>query len=89
VGLCEAGPDMRFHFGQLIAHAARTRACARQHRRQRHRQQPGGGENGRREWPKGYGCIAEKRAMETLLDGAPKTEYMRFGDTRAHRDERP
>jgi fumarylacetoacetate (FAA) hydrolase len=25
VGLCDAGPDMRFHFGQLIAHLARTR----------------------------------------------------------------
>lgn len=81
VGLCEAGPDMRFHFGQLIAHAARTRRLrAGSIVGSGTVSNPGVDRNGRREWPKGYGCIAEKRAMETLLDGAPKTEYMRFGD---------
>ena len=25
VGLCDAGPDMTFHFGQLVAHIAKTR----------------------------------------------------------------
>ena len=82
VGRCDAGPDMHFHFGQLIAHAARTR-------RLRAGSIIGGGtvsnpgveKDGRREWPKGYGCIAEKRAMEIIQDGAPKTDYMRFGDT--------
>ena len=29
----------------------------------------------------GYSCIAEKRAIETIQDGAPKTEFMKFGDT--------
>lgn len=82
VGLCDAGPEMRFHFGQLIAHAARTR-------RLRAGTIVGSGtvsnagvdRDGRREWPKGYGCIAEKRAMETIQDGAAKTDYMKFGDT--------
>ncbi|QTD45140.1 fumarylacetoacetate hydrolase family protein [Ottowia testudinis] len=82
VAMCDAGPEMRFHFGQLIAHAARTR-------RLRAGSIIGSGtvsnagieKDGRREWPKGYGCIAEKRAMETLQDGAPKTGYMKFGDT--------
>jgi fumarylacetoacetate (FAA) hydrolase len=37
--------------------------------------------NGQREWPKGYSCIAEKRAIETILDGQPSTEFMKFGDT--------
>ncbi|MDR1968141.1 MAG: fumarylacetoacetate hydrolase family protein [Burkholderiaceae bacterium] len=82
VGLCDAGPEMRFHFGELIAHAARTR-------RLRAGAMVGGGpvsntgseREGQREWPKGYACIAEKRAMEILRDGAPKTGYMRFGDT--------
>jgi fumarylacetoacetate (FAA) hydrolase len=37
--------------------------------------------NGRTEWPKGYSCIAEKRAIETIQDGKPSTEFMRFGDT--------
>lgn len=81
VGLCETGPEMRWHFGELIAHAARTRRL-------------GAGTivgsgivgnrpveaGGRPEWPRGYGCIADKRAMETLLDGAPTTDYLRFGD---------
>jgi len=82
VGLCDAGAEMHFHFGQLIAHVARTR-------RLRAGAIVGSGvvgnagseRDGRREWPKGYGCIADKRAMETLQDGAPQTAYMRFGDT--------
>lgn len=82
VGFCEAGPEMRFHFGQLIAHAAKTR-------RLRAGSIVGSGTvsnqgtetNGHREWPKGYSCIAEKRAMETIQDGAPKTGYMKMGDT--------
>ncbi len=82
VGMCEAGPDMRFHFGQLIAHAARTRRLrAGSIVGSGTVSNPGIEKSGRREWPKGYGCIAEKRAMETLQDGASKTEYMRFGDT--------
>ncbi|HOZ93691.1 MAG TPA: fumarylacetoacetate hydrolase family protein, partial [Ottowia sp.] len=82
VGLCEAGPDMRFHFGQLIAHAARTRRLrAGSIVGSGTVSNPGVDQGGRRDWPKGYGCIAEKRAMETLQDGAPRTDYMRFGDT--------
>ena len=30
---------------------------------------------------KGYSCIAEKRAIETILDGKPSMAYMKFGDT--------
>ncbi len=82
VGLCDAGPEMGFHFGQLIAHVCKTRNV-------RAGSIVGSGTvsnqgvetDGRREWPKGYGCIAEKRAMETLLDGQPATGYMRYGDT--------
>ena len=82
VGRCDAGPVMRFHFGQLIAHAARTRRLrAGSIIGSGTVSNPGVEKDGRREWPKGYGCIAEKRAMETIQDGAPKTDYMRFGDT--------
>ena len=28
VGMCDAGPEMTFHFGQLIAHIARRATCA-------------------------------------------------------------
>jgi fumarylacetoacetate (FAA) hydrolase len=36
---------------------------------------------GKKTWPKGYSCIAEKRCIETILDGKPSTEFMKFGDT--------
>jgi len=35
----------------------------------------------KKEWPRGYSCIAEKRAIETILDGKPTTAFMKFGDT--------
>jgi fumarylacetoacetate (FAA) hydrolase len=30
---------------------------------------------------RGYSCIAEQRTVETLTGGAPKTPFLRFGDT--------
>ena len=83
VGMCEAGPEMTFHFGQLIAHICKTRNV-------RAGSIVGSGTvsnkgvtdaDGKTEWPKGYSCIAEKRAIETLQDGKPTTEFMKFGDT--------
>jgi fumarylacetoacetate (FAA) hydrolase len=38
-------------------------------------------QNGTTEWLKGYNCIAEKRAMETALDGKATTDFMQFADT--------
>ena len=40
-GLCNAGEEMTFHFGQLIAHLCKTRNARRLDRRQRHGQQQG------------------------------------------------
>ena len=82
VGMCDAGPDMTFHFGQLIAHICKTRNV-------RAGSVVGSGTvsnqgievKGKKEWPKGYSCIAEKRAIETILDGKPSTEFMKYGDT--------
>ncbi len=83
VGLCDAGPEMTFHFGQLIAHICKTRNV-------RAGSIVGSGtvsnkgvegKDGRMDWPKGYSCIAEKRAIETIQDGQPSTAYMKFGDT--------
>lgn len=74
VGLCEAGPEMTFHFGQLIAHLATTR-------RVRAGSIVGSGTVSNKDWSKGYSCIAEKRAIETIEGGAPVTEFMRYGDT--------
>ncbi len=72
VGMCEAGPEMTFHFGQLIAHICKTRNAVSNKSVE---------VDGRKEWPKGYSCIAEKRAIETILDGQPSTAFMKFGDT--------
>ena len=74
VGRTEAGPEMSFHFGQLIAHVARTR-------RLRAGSIVGSGTVSNQDWGHGYSCIAEKRAMETIESGAPRTAFMQFGDT--------
>ncbi|MSQ66398.1 MAG: FAA hydrolase family protein [Limnohabitans sp.] len=82
VGMCDAGPEMTFHFGQLIAHLATTRNV-------RAGSIIGSGTvsnktietDGRKDWPKGYSCIAEKRAIETILDGKAQTNFMQFCDS--------
>ena len=74
VGMCEAGLEMTFHFGQLIAHICKTRNV-------RAGSVVGSGTVSNKDWTHGYSCIAEKRAIETIEDGKPKTEYMKFGDT--------
>jgi len=74
VGLCDAGPEMTFHFGQLIAHLCKTRNV-------RAGSIIGSGTVSNQDWSRGYSCIAEKRAIETIEGGAPKTDFMQFGDT--------
>jgi len=74
VGMCEAGLEMTFHFGQLIAHLCKTRNV-------RAGSIIGSGTVSNKDWSHGYSCIAEKRAIETIEDGQPKTEFMKFGDT--------
>ena len=73
VGLSDAGADLPWHFGQLIAHAARTRNV-----RAGSIVTSGTVHSAA---PKGYHCIADKRASETLQDGQPSTAFLRFGDT--------
>ncbi len=74
VGMCEAGPEMTFHFGQLIAHICKTRNV-------RAGSIIGSGTVSNKDWTHGYSCIAEKRAIETIEGGKPMTEFMKFGDT--------
>ncbi len=74
VGLCSAGDEMTFHFGQLIAHLCKTRNV-------RAGSIIGSGTVSNKDWSRGYSCIAEKRAIETIESGTPKTEFMQFGDT--------
>lgn len=74
VGLCDAGPEMTFHFGQLIAHVCKTRNV-------RAGSIIGSGTVSNKDWTHGYSCVAEKRAIETIETGEPRTEFMKFGDT--------
>jgi fumarylacetoacetate (FAA) hydrolase len=73
VGMCEAGDEMTFHFGQLIAHLCKTR-------RVRAGSVIGSGTVSNKDWAKGYSCIAEKRCIEIIESGTPTTNFMRFGD---------
>jgi len=73
VGRCNAGPEMTFHFGQLIAHIAKTRQV-------RAGSIVGSGTVSNKDWSCGYSCIAEKRAIETIESGAPQTAFKRYGD---------
>jgi fumarylacetoacetate (FAA) hydrolase len=83
-GRPNAGVDMTFHFGELIAHVAKTRTlCAGSI--------VGSGtvsnkENGGPGRPAaqggvGYSCIAEQRTVETIVGGKPVTPFLRFGDS--------
>ena len=74
VGLCEAGPEMTFHFGQLIAHIGKTRNV-------RAGSVVGSGTVSNQDWSRGYSCIAEKRCIEIIESGEAKTPFMQYGDT--------
>jgi fumarylacetoacetate (FAA) hydrolase len=74
VGLVDAGPEMRFHFGELVAHLAKTRDV-------RAGSIVGSGTVSHRDRTLGYSCIAEKRALEANESGSPKTGFMQHGDT--------
>ncbi len=83
-GKPNAGVDMTFDFGQLVAHAAKTRnlgagaviGSGTVSNKQ-------GTDYGTSidEGGLGYSCIAEIRMIETIRDGAAKTSFMKFGDS--------
>jgi fumarylacetoacetate (FAA) hydrolase len=83
-GRPNAGEDMTFGFGQLVAHAARTRELAAGtiigsgtvSNKQ-------GGLHGSSiaNGGVGYCCLAEVRMYETIEQGAPSTPFLRFGDS--------
>ena len=72
-GQASAGA-MHFHFGQLIAHAARTRNLAAG-------SIIGSGTVSNEDPAKGSSCIAEKRTLEQINDGKISTPFMKAGDT--------
>ena len=71
-GTADAGA-MHFHFGQLIAHAARTRNL-------RAGTIIGSGTVSNEDMARGSSCLAEKRMLEQIHQGAIKTPFMKVGD---------
>ena len=72
-GRPEAGEDMTFGFPELIVHAVRTRDLGAG-------TIVGSGTVANHNTARGSSCIAEKRALETVNDGAPVTPYLSSGD---------
>src|ERR687892_657106 len=78
LGRPNAGVDMTFDFARLIEHAAKTRHLAAG-------TIVGSGtvaNDAAREQKStiGSSCLAERRMLETLWHGAPKTPWLKFGD---------
>lgn len=72
-GIADAGA-MHFDFGQLISHAARTRDLVAG-------TIIGSGTVSNEDPSKGSSCLAEKRMIETIEMGTPKTPFMKEGDS--------
>lgn len=83
IGKPEAGIDMTFDFGQLIAHAAKSRplraGCIIGSGTVSNKLDDGPGKH-IADGGVGYSCIAEIRTIETINDGKPSTAFMKFGD---------
>ncbi|WP_317204111.1 fumarylacetoacetate hydrolase family protein [Janthinobacterium sp.] len=83
-GKPNAGEDMTFDFAQLVAHAAKTRELAAGSiigsgtvSNKQGNLHGSSIENG----GVGYCCLAEVRMYETIEAGAPKTGFLKFGDS--------
>jgi fumarylacetoacetate (FAA) hydrolase len=84
LGRADAGIDMTFDFGSLIAHAAKTRALGAGtiigSGTVSNRDIDGGPGKPVAEGGLGYSCIAEVRTVETIRTGAAKTPFLKAGD---------
>ena len=93
-GRAEASEDMTFDFGTLIAHAAKSRKLGAGtiigSGTVSNRDADGGPGKPVAAGGLGYSCIAEVRMVETILRGAPETDFLKAGDRVAitMRDER-
>ena len=82
-GKPNAGVDMTFDFGQLIAHAAKSRpleAGSIIGSGTVSNKLDGGPGKPISAGGAGYSCIAEIRMIETIESGAPTTAFLQFGD---------
>ena len=73
-GAPECGVDMTFSFHDLIAHVTRTRRLGAG-------AIIGSGTISNYDRGRGSACIAERRMLETIEYGAPRTPFLHFGDT--------
>ena len=83
-GRPDAGVDMTFDFPTLIGHAAKTRPLLNGvivgSGTVSNRDADGGPGKPIGEGGVGYSCIAEIRSVETIRAGAPKTQFLNYGD---------
>ncbi|MFN3511560.1 MAG: fumarylacetoacetate hydrolase family protein [Phenylobacterium sp.] len=84
LGRADAGVDMTFDFGTLIAHAAKTRALGAGSivgsGTVSNRGPDGGPGKPVDQGGVGYSCLAELRTVETLAHGAASTPFLKHGD---------
>jgi fumarylacetoacetate (FAA) hydrolase len=73
LGRPDAGVEMQYDFGQLIAHAARTRPLAAG-------TIVGSGTVSNQDRAAGSSCLAEVRTIEAIEQGRATTSFLRFGD---------
>ena len=74
IGDCDAGPEMHFSFTDLVQHIAKTRRFVAG-------TVLGSGTVSNAERSRGVSCLAERRMIETIEQGGPKTPFMKVGDT--------
>lgn len=73
IGSPNAGIDMTFDFGQLLAHASKTRSLMAG-------TVIGSGTVANQGSPNGSSCLAEVRCLEIVNNGKATTPFMSFGD---------
>lgn len=73
LGRPNAGVDMTFDFHRLLAHAARTRRLGAG-------TILGSGTISNLDRSVGSSCLAERRTLEQIEHGAPRTPFLRYGD---------
>ncbi|GMU63230.1 MAG: hypothetical protein AMXMBFR34_49930 [Myxococcaceae bacterium] len=73
VGDTHAGPEMHFSFFDLVQHLAKTRNYVAG-------TVLGSGTVSNADRARGISCLAERRMIETIDEGAPKTPFLKDGD---------
>ncbi len=74
VGDCDAGPEMHFSFHDLIAHLTKTRRYVAG-------TILGSGTVSNEDRARGISCLAERRMIEIIEEGKPRTPFLAVGDT--------